>query len=279
MYGIVAFWVFMASLFVRHEIIPVLFATPARGYAGVRAYAQTHAGYRMGVTTAGGVRVGSARTTYDLRDDGDCEISSEAILNFAALVDLPWQSKGGQAPRWSKLELRSYITVGPDNALKTFRILCDTGALRARAARTVAGEELKISISMGGVKSDLSVPVTKGDVVSSGIMALGALPNLRVGQTWSIRMLSIPAFQFTNAYVTVTKKTTITLRGHRYRVFEVETRHNLGKVTTWVDDAGNVLREQVFNLVFTREPLPHEMSGRPGEAITSQPARASDRRK
>ena len=273
MYGIIAFWVFMATLFVRHEIIPVIFARPGRGYTDVRAYAQTHAGYRMGVTTASGVRVGSARTAYDLREDGDCERSSEAILDFGALVNQPWPSKGGAAPRWSKLELRSYITIGPDNALKTFRILCDTGVLRARAAGTVEGEELKITVSMGGVKNDISVPVTKGDVVSSGIMALGALPNLRVGQTWSIRMLSIPAFQFTNAYVTVTKETTITLRGHRYRVFEVETRHNLGKVTTWVDDSGNVLREQVFNLVFTREPLPHEMSGRPGETITTQPGR------
>ena len=276
-YCIIVFWVFMASLFVRNEVIPTIYAHPARGYAGIRAYAQTHAGYRMGVTTADGDRIGSAQTTYQLLDNGDCEIQSEAVIDFGSLVDQPPGGRAKETP-WSKLVVHSNTTVGPDNALKQFRISCDTGVFRADSSGFVEGEELKVTVDVAGVKNKLSVPVTKDDVVSSGVMALGALPNLRVGQTWSIRMLSIPAFQFTNAYVTVKKKTTILLRGHRYPVFEVETRHDLGKVTTWVDASGNVLREQAFNLVFTREPLPHEMAGRPGETLTSPPARASERR-
>jgi hypothetical protein len=80
-------------------------------------------------------------------------------------------------------------------------------------------------------------------------------------------MLSPFDFKFTDARVKVLKKTTISLRGYTYDVFEVETTHDLVRVTTWVDDTGNVLCERVavlgFALTSTREPLPHETSGSP----------------
>ena len=278
-YCIIAFWVFMVALFVRREIIPALYAPSARGYAGIRAYAQGHTGYRMGVTTAAGKRVGSTQTVYQIMDNGDCEIRSDAAIDFGTYRDLPpGPDELSTARRWTQLVTHSEVTIGPDNALKKFWIDCDTGPISAHMRGVVEGESLRATIRIAGVENEIVIPITKDDVISSGIMALGALPELHTGQTWRMRMFSLSSFRFTDAYVTVKKKTKILLRGHWYTVHEVETRHSMGKVTTWVDESGSVLREQALNLVFTREPLPHEMSGRPGEAL-SPPARAIPRKR
>jgi len=274
-YCIIAFWVFMAAVFVRREIIPALYAPPAQGYAGIRAYAQAHTGYRMGVTTAAGKRVGSTQTVYQIMDNDDCEIRSDATINFSAHADLAVGSgESNTTRRWTQIVMRSEVTIGPDNALKKFWIDCDTGPISAHLRGVVEGDSIRATVRVAGAESEVAIPITKHDVISSGIMALGALPELRVGQAWRIRMFSLSSFQFTDAYVTVKKKTKILLRDHWYTVHEVETRHSMGKATTWVDESGSVLREQAFNLVFTREPLPHELTGRPGEALTSPPARA-----
>ena len=39
-FAIILFWVFIASLFVRREVIPRVLAPPSHGYASIRAYAQ-----------------------------------------------------------------------------------------------------------------------------------------------------------------------------------------------------------------------------------------------
>lgn len=270
MYGIIVFWAFMAALFVRHEIIPTLFDPPTRGYAGIRAYAQTHAAYKMDITTEDGTNVGWARVSYDVRKNGECEIVSESELKLASLARQPWLAKAAGALKWPKLWVRSHSTIGPDGALQTFSVSFNADVISGRAVGTVDGDTLKIKITSGGETTEVVVPATKGDFVSTGVMALGALPDLHVEQTWRIRMLSPFAFEFTDADVKVTKKTTINLRGHDYDVFEVETTHDLVNVTTWVDDTGNVLRERVtmlgFALISTRKPLPHEPPKSPDRA-------------
>ena len=275
-YSVILFWAVMAALFVRREVIPRLYAPPVRGYAGIRAYAQGHAGYRMGVTNTDGERIGHAETIYHLLDNGDCEITSEAVIDLAPRNGGESPAEKASGPKHNtNLRLGSTVLVGPDNALKSFQIACNTGLLSGAANGAVRGDSLRVIVQVAGVKSETELPITREDVVSSGIMALGALPDLRVGQTWRMRMFNPFSFQFTTAYVTVKRRTRLLLRGHWYPVFEVETRHDVGKLTTWVDRSGNVLRERAFNFVFTREPLPHELTGRPGEALVSTPARAA----
>jgi len=275
-YLIVLFWVAMAAWFVRREIIPRAFAPPVRGYAAVRSYAQGHPGYRMSITTIGNKRVGTAKTTYQLRENGDCEIESTASIEFDALLREPWAGKPDSARRWSSLRMTSRTTVGPDDALRWLTVECRSGEMLAYMKGEVKGDTLETVVRIAGTEHKMSIPVTRGDTISTGMLALGALPDLRVGQTWRIRVLAVPTFQFGDAFVTVKRKTTITLRGHEYSVFEVETRHEMGRVTTWVDESGNVLREQAFNLVFTREPLPHELTGRPGEELATPPEKPED---
>jgi hypothetical protein len=116
-YAIVGFWVVMSALFVRREVIPDLFARPGQGYESIRTYAQGHSGYRMGIFAPGGSRIGTAETTYQLKADGTCEVSSRANMNIQKMT-----LAGALPPELGNVELWSEVVVGPDNALKTFRI-------------------------------------------------------------------------------------------------------------------------------------------------------------
>lgn len=275
-YSIIAFWVVMAGLFVRREIIPDLFAQPAQGYASIRAYAESHPGYRMGIYLPDGTRLGTAETTLQLQRNGDCEIQSASNIQFPQ----QWLTMlgGSQPGQTVKMSMWSEAVVGADNMLKTFTATCEAGGVVARASGTVSGNQLKVSVNVAGVRWERVVPITKDDMVSSGLLAVEALPDLHEGQVWEMKSLDPFSFRFSTATARVKRRTRIPLRGHLYTVYEVEVAEDPIVVTSWVTQSGDVLKEQIRAVAFTleliREPLPHEMRGAPGEAFTTEPGRA-----
>ncbi len=273
-YLIILFWVLMAALFARREIIPRLYATPTRGYTAVRAYAQSHAGHRMGIYAPDGSRIGSTETTYDLKADGTCEIGSTVTVSIEKhplfLLGAREHAKG----RKLAVELYSKVIIGPDDTLDSFGITvnCDALSSFAFARGKVQGNSLRLIIDVAGNRTEKLIPVTRDDVVSTGFMSVGTLPNLRVGQTWYFKILDPITFRFSTATANVKKKTEILL-GRRerrsYTVYEVELSHNQAVARAWVTESGEVLKEESFGFVLIREPLPHEI---PGGEVDIQPA-------
>jgi hypothetical protein len=262
-YFIIAFWCVMAALFVRREIIPGLYPGAGRGYGSVRAYARTHAGYTMGVWTPTGSRVGEIKVSYQLKDNGDCEVASKAHIRFTQhslmALALPSSSAGKNA-----LEMFSNLTFGADDRLKSFRIACDTPLGAAFAYGEMQGEALKITINVAGEQIVRVIPLKGRSMLSSSFMAIGALPGLNVGQEWQVRTLDPlklfekNSFPFHTTTARVTGRTRILLRGAWYDVYRVELDRGTVKAVAWVNEDGDVLKEEAFNLVLVLEPLPHE---------------------
>ena len=210
-YSILAFWAVMAAWFARREIIPKLYAQPIHRYAVLRPYAETHPGYRMGIFAPdGSTRLGYTETTYHPKDDGHCEIASNTVVNLRKHTLVA--RLGPMRDLFKKIEISSNVTIGPDNRLKTFRMACD--AVQGFAFGAVRGNSMEVIVNFQGHQWKRIVPVTDEDVMSSGYMAVGALPALRVGQAWRINVLDPLTFKFTTAMARVTKRTRIQLRGH-----------------------------------------------------------------
>jgi hypothetical protein len=272
-YTVVLFWVAMTALFVEREVIPGLYPTTAYGYAPLRDYARATPGYRMGIYAANGSRVGFSETRYDFTEAGDLRVVSNAEIDLKQHT--LFALGGVQSADAAGFEIKSEVTVGPDNALKDFRINCDAGGLSALATGAVRNRILYMTLSVAGQSTEREIPVTHDDVVSSGFMAVGALPNLRVGQSWQIKMLDPLNFQFNTATARVTSKERILLRGHRYTTYRVELDRGVKIGTAWVNSAGDVLKEEAFGFVMVREPLPHEGDRLPVGAEPSSPPAAA----
>ncbi len=265
----------MAALFARREIIPEIYGPPVRGYAAIRAYARTHPGHRMRILAPDGSEMGTTETTYSLRPNGDCHIWSTATITFKqpSLFSLGLGSR--KITRKIHLELWSDVTVGPDNALKEFRIVCNTGIFSGFAHGTVSGNVLKVKRNISGVQAEATLPLSKGDMVASGFMAVGALPNLRTGQTWHLKMFDPLTLEPAEGSAEGKKKPRIYLRGKSrrgrwYNVYQVEFSHGPATVTAWVTESGEVLKEEAFGMVMIRDPLPHEVTGERHNAGTAK---------
>ncbi len=272
-YAIVGFWLVMCAWFVRREVIPQLYAHPSRGYAALRAYARLSGGYRMGVYAPNGRRIGTTETTYQFKGD-EFEIASKAVVHFrdSSLLDL------ALGPAEKRFELWSNVTIGPDDALRSFRVACDNPLLSAFAFGTVSNNRLAVRINAGGSQVVRDYPVDKDDLMSSGLMAIGAQPRLTEGQVWRARMLDPRKLlerdgsPFSTGVAVVKRRTDILLRGQWYRAWEIELTHGGQVARSWVDSRGDVLKEEAFGIVMIREPLPHETGIPAGAAGTSAPA-------
>lgn len=272
-YVIIGFWLVMCAWFVRREVLPRFYAQPTRGYAALRAYARLTGGYRMGVYAPNGRRIGTSETTYQFKGD-EFEISSRAVVQFrdSSLLDL------ALGPAERKFELWSNVTIGPDDALRSFRVACDNPLLSAFALGTVSNNRLAVRINSGGSQVIRDYPVDKDDLMSSGLMAIGAQPRLSEGQVWRVRMLDPRKLlerdtaPFSTGVAVVKRRTSILLRGQWYRVWEIELAHGGQVARSWVDSRGDVLKEESFGIVMIREPLPHERGIPAGAEATSAPA-------
>ncbi len=263
----------MCAWFVRREVLPQFYAPPTRGYAALRAYARLSGGYRMGVYAPNGRRIGTTETTYQFKGD-EFEIASRAVVHLrdSSLLDL------ALGPAEKKFDLWSNVTVGPDDALRSFRVACDTPLLSAFAFGTVSNDRLTVRINAGGSQVIRDYPVDRDDLMSSGLMAIGAQPRLSEGQVWRVRMLDPRKLlernttPFSAGVAVVKRRTSILLRGQWYRVWEIELAHGGQVARSWVDSRGDVLKEEAFGIVMIREPLPHETGVPAGAEATSSPA-------
>jgi hypothetical protein len=270
-YSVLLFWAVMVGWFIEREVIPTLYQTTGHGYEALRTYARATPGYRMGIYAANGSRIGHTETRYNFTRSGDCEIVSNATIDLKrhSLFALG----GADAPGAFGVTIQSEVTVGPDNALKAFRVNYDSGGLSGLATGLVQGNVLRMTLLIGGQRNEREISVTRDDVMSSGFLAVGALPKLSVGQSWRIRMLNPLNFQFDSATARVVRQETIRLRGHAYTAYRVELDRGVTVGTAWVNAAGDVLKEETFGLVMVREPLPHEGDYLPEEAqLTTAPA-------
>jgi len=274
-YSVVAFWLIMTAFFLRREIIPTLYAEPLRGYGGLRAYAETHPGHTMGIYVPGSARrIGTSETAYELKKDRTCVINQRLVIDFRhfrvplnALTDDP--DKGRNNP---KFELTSQFVIDPDDRLQSFSITMEIGLMSTVAHGAVRNGAIHLTVDAQGHRRTDIVPIEKDQVVGSGFMPVGAMRDLSVGQAWQLTMLDpLRNFRPSVATARVVRRTRIHLRGAWYPAYEIEIAYRKNIVRSWVSLTGEVLKEEAMRVVWIREPLPHETSGRRDPQLTTSP--------
>jgi len=273
-YSIAAFWLVMAAVFFRREVLPTLFEQPMPPYSSVRTYAQTHPESRMTIFGPNQARIGSVRTTYQIRPDGSCEISSRTEIDAGKLLLQQLLGNASGNSSLLKFQLWSEFTIGPDDALESLSVFCDGGPLPGSARGVVIGDRLHLTVNFPGFPSEMVIPVTREDIFSSQFVSANILPHLRVGQVWQFRTFDPRRIRFAAQTARVLRKTALNLGGHNYPVYEIRLGgDDMLASHVWVDESGEVLKEEVLNLItLVRTPLPHEINVPPSEI--SPPVRA-----
>lgn len=266
---IIFFWLAMTTFFVRREIWPIFFSAPPPDYSALRRYAESHSGYSMGVFDPNGTRIGTVDTTYNIKADGLFEIASRGVISFEkhALATLGVVPKN--LAESMRLELWSDIEVNPDNTLKSFRVICE-GVFSAYAIGLVRGKILYLSVTIENMKTDRAIPIESDDVVSNGFMVMGAMPNIRPGQSWQFKTLDPMSFELRTGLARVVKRAKVQLRGAWYDTFLVELKQGQMTAMAWVDSSGQVLKQEAFQVSMVLEPLPHEVKGPALDQLTPE---------
>ena len=263
-YSIVAFWLFMAALFLRREVIPGLFAQPVVGYGSIRAYAQAQPMFRMGVYDDGlpPNRIGTAETTYLLKADGTCQISSSVRIDFSKHA--LFKRSGAWRHMAPHMDMNSETTVAPDDTLRSFRVICRRDEFYGLAYGRVRDGMLHVTVDLPGVHREDSIPVQRDDILSTGFMPFAALGRLEVGQAWRFKRIDPfgDTLEISAATARVIRETDLELGGQWYHVHEVDFSRGLTTAKAWVSESGDVLKQSVQVLMLQinlqREPLPHE---------------------
>jgi len=262
-YGIVGFWLVMAVFFLRREVFPYLYAQPVRGYASLRDYAALHPIHRMRIETEDGLVLGETQTTYQLMENGDCEIASTTVIDLAKRLPL-LAAFGVEGP----LDITATLTVDRDDSLKSLRAGFRTLGYSGSVQGVPAGDRLRMVVLLGGQRTEMSVPFDPDDLVAAGFAPLAGMRHLKVGQMWQFKVLDpFRHFEFATAIARVERKTKISLGdpARSYPAYEIKMSHGTGAspwqaVTVWVSESGHVLKEKAGGLVFICDPLPAELA-------------------
>lgn len=246
---IVLFWMGMSGLFFWREIYPALMAQPVNSFSRLRKYAQANPTTQMGIFTARGIRIGTTKTFFNIKEDNSYEISSDVTMRIP-----------------KTFTLSSIIEIGPDDKLIQFSIqlkglLEDLAYMRGVMMQNKEGiNELHLNYQFAGSPDQKIIELQEGESITGDMLSPMPLPGLHVGQTWKFKTIHPMTFAPLDGIAKVKKKTTIEIRGWKYSVFEVEYLLGANSQIMYVNSNGDVLKLDMPPFEMIREPLPHEIA-------------------
>ncbi len=196
--------------------------------------------YQVGIFDASGRRIGTSWTTLSNQPDLLTIQSSTLLSDLAPLRRL--------VPVRDLVIDTGFALSLPDRRLTSFDITLRherelIGELRGHQV----GEDYACAARVGTLERTFSLDARATSLVSEALRPFDYLPNLRVGQTWRIRMLDFVALlrdqtaTITPQLVQVTGEEEISHNGKRVRCFRIETDGALA----WADSSGRVLLQRV----------------------------------
>ncbi len=195
--------------------------------------------YQTGIYTAGGERIGTSWTSLNPQPDM-LTVHSNTLLD--GRLPLPTAVV-------ASLSIDSTFSVSaPDNRLVGFELtLRHDGEQVAELRGHQVGEDYACVAQVGELTRHFSLDARATSVLTESLRPFNHLPNLRVGQSWRIRMLDPVALLRDQTAATVpqlvrvTGRETIDHGGLAVACFRIET----DGATAWADDTGRVLRQRV----------------------------------
>lgn len=231
---IVLAWAVALSLLLSRDVIPHWRAQdPPSG--------RMPAGdYQIGIFDAEGRRIGTSWVSLHDQQDVSLLQSTTKLTELAQLrsiVTLPVM-----------LIDSSFVLTRGANELQGFTIdLRQAGNSVAEVSGTRIGQDYACSARVATIRREFSLDARATAGLSESLRPFDYLSNLKVGQTWQIRMLDFVSLlrereaTFVPQLVQVTGRETIKAGGKSVECFRIETND----AVAWADDHGRVLLQRV----------------------------------
>lgn len=236
-----AFWAVMMAALVSQEVIPYLEYQSAPTYRAVVQSRPRHELIRRGIYEGPTERIGESTTLVFPAERGATRI----VTNFRMVM--------GRIPELGRVEvaMRSDLRIDATYQLETFqfqgRVLLPI-AVEGRREE----ERLRYTASFGGIQREGSLPFERGMTFAGSTLPQHAIGRLRPGMRWTPHMVDfdlIQGLKITKIYASIVDETsTILFQGREIACRQIQFRRDPTKelhfAQLWVDDNGDVLREQ-----------------------------------
>ncbi len=279
---VVLFWLSTMSWLVVAKILPPLRVGEPPSYSSIARESRDDPPACWAIRMRGRT-IGWAANWHVRRPEGISEFYSRVYLAELPLDELaPGWLTTVLRPVLSNLELldvdkQSWFIVDPLGRLSDFesriRLAGIPDAIRFQG--TVEGSQLKLLVRSGDVSATLYQTLAANSLVNDELSPQSRMPHLRVGQTWTVPLYTpfrSPRSPIDILQATVEAEESIRWNGERTPVRLVVYRGDPGsgrgsnemRGRMWVDEDGNVLRQEVTTF---RSPIQFE---RVPESVASE---------
>lgn len=234
-------WALMMAALVSREVIPYLEYQGAPTYRAIVPTSRRCELIRRGIYEGPTDRIGESTTLLFPADRGAMEIVTK------------FQMAMSRIPQLGRIEvsMRSDLRIDATYQLESFRF-----GGRVLLPIQVEGrreeERLRYTASFGGIQREGSLPFERGMTLAGSTLPQHAIGRPRPGMRWTPHMIDFDLTQglkISKIYASIVDETsTIVLQGREISCHQIQFRRDPTKelyfAQLWVDDNGNVLREQ-----------------------------------
>jgi hypothetical protein len=143
--------------------------------------------------------------------------------------------------------------LGPDLRLRSFEASLNAD-IPLRARGSVEGGTLLVTVETPGGAETFTVAMAEAPAVEDALLAAVAAGDLREGRSFTMPVLDPLSLRIEDAHLMVTGRETVTIGAREYEAHVLRGKVGGMAFTAWVDDAGEVLREETpLGFAFVRE--------------------------
>lgn len=236
--GIVLFWAIMSTLLVRRELLPYWFNSAGPSLRAVTRDLNFEPVYWKVLYQH--QQIGRVRTQWHRLGGDRLQFESHLEVHRLPMTTL-FQLIGVSG----KLVCTSRFDLEASGRLEQFRMNVSVAKLRVDVHGTRNADVLELVFRSGGFQYQERVYCPEYSLIGSSLTPVDRLPNLRVGQRWSYRMVSPLRRTSERVECLVVKEQVITWRGQPVPAKLVEQRYGNFQGRCWVAEDGRVLRQEL----------------------------------
>ena len=130
--------------------------------------------------------------------------------------------------------------------LKTFNFSMSSGVVRFNLTGKVEGDELVLQSARGKAKRTQRIKLSAPPMMGASLGYFLKSRQIRVGQEFKVPIFDPATTAQKEAIVKVVTREPITINKIKYNAYRLETEMWGKRLTSWVDDSGNTLKEKGF---------------------------------
>lgn len=263
---IIAFWIFMLSSLVWREFFAYLSSTHQTGYEQTLKPLKEARSDRMLIYYGSSQvkELGYIESITMPQPDGTYELSTRVKLEAdeASGVNMKQLSKMLGLPELEEnkavVGLKSRALVGPDFQLKDLFFQLKSNIFDLQCEGEMKPGRFVLSLEQNGEQQKREVPVPSGTMFMNSFEPVSVPKNLKVGEEFRMRWFDALTQKYREVSSKVLSKDKLFWNKEERSVHVVRTDFGLLSSNSWVDKEGRVLKHQVLNFTFIRDPKEDE---------------------